>query len=172
MTLKELKTKCNDFMHKPVFPKLLIVAGAAAMLLVLLSDKDDKKNTKAQADVNPSFGVSDAYTEQTEQRLSVILSSIEGVGKAQVFVTVGSTEEYVYADEKKITSSGSENNYVILDDGSGKKALVEKIENPCLNGVVIVCEGGDDPKICEKIYCAVSTALNIPTNRIYVAEMK
>ena len=26
--------------------------------------------------------------------------------------------------------------------------------------------------ICEKVYKAVSTALNIPTNRIYVADMK
>ena len=69
-------------------------------------------------------------------------------------------------------ASQTENGYVIIDKGSEKEALVKKINNPSISGVVIVCEGGDDPKVCEKLYKAVSTALNIPTSKIYVAEMK
>jgi stage III sporulation protein AG len=49
---------------------------------------------------------------------------------------------------------------------------VKKIQTPEISGVVIVCEGGGKSKVCEKIYRAVSTALGIPTTKIYVAEMK
>lgn len=172
MKLNELKSRLNELMHKPGFPKLLIAVGAAAMLLILFSDSPSDKKTPSQAEVNADFAVSDSYADLTEKRLSEILSSIEGVGKTNVLIGIGSTEEYVYAQEKKITSSGSETSFVILDKGSGKEALTEKINNPYISGIVIVCEGGDDPRICEKIYNAASTALNIPTNRIYVTEMK
>ncbi len=90
----------------------------------------------------------------------------------QVMLTVSSTEEYVYAETVKRGTSQAENSYVIIDKGSQKEALVKKVNNPSIKGVVIVCEGGDDPRVCEKIYKAVSTALDISTSRIYVAEMK
>ena len=61
---------------------------------------------------------------------------------------------------------------MIIDNGSKKEALVKKIQTPEISGVVIVCEGGGKSKVCEKIYRAVSTALGIPTTKIYVAEMK
>ena len=100
------------------------------------------------------------------------LETIEGVGKANVMLTLTSTEEYVYAETIKQGSDKSENDYVIIDKGSQKEALLKKINNPVISGVVIVCEGGDDPRICERIYKAVSTALDISTGKIYVAEMK
>lgn len=77
-----------------------------------------------------------------------------------------------FAEEYKNTSGGSESEIVIIDNGSQKEALLKKINVPEVSGIVIVCEGGDDPKICEKVYKAVSTALKIPSSRIYVAEMK
>ena len=98
--------------------------------------------------------------------------SIEGVGKAKVLVNVSSTEEYVYAEEFKQGLSSTENEIVIIDSGSSKEALIKKVKIPEISGIVIVCEGGDDPKVCEKVYKAVSTALKIPSSRIYVAEMK
>jgi stage III sporulation protein AG len=112
------------------------------------------------------------YISSTEEKLGEILSAIEGVGKTQVLVNVSSTEEYVFAEEYKQGSSVAESSIVTIDSGSDKTALVKKVNTPDVSGIVIVCEGGDDPKICEKIYKAVSTALNIPTSRIYVAEMK
>ncbi len=173
MTVKDYIDKFKEFSQKPIFPKVLISLGIALMLIILLSDfSGDDGKEQSQSDVNADFLTADTYTRQTEEKLNSILAEIEGVGKTKVLISVSSTEEYIYAEEYRHGSSQTENSIVIIDKGSEKDALIKKVNNPDISGIVIVCEGGDDPKICEKVYKAVSTALNIPTNRIYVAEMK
>ncbi|MGN0586263.1 MAG: stage III sporulation protein AG [Oscillospiraceae bacterium] len=171
MKLSELTDKIKELPKKEYFPKLLIGAGIAVMVLIMLSGMQDKEETPSTSEVNADFLTADTFTRQTEEKLEEILAEIDGVGKARVLVNVSSTEEYIYAEEIKQSADRTENSYVLMGSGD-KQALVKKVENPPVSGIIIVCEGGDDPKICEKIYKAVSTVLNIPTNRIYVAEMK
>lgn len=172
MNKNEIKNKLKDFTQKPVFPKMLIAAGLLIMMLIIFSDSFDKKEEDGISRINADFSTSDKYSQEAEERLSEILSSIEGVGKVKVLINIISTEEYVYAEEYRQSTGSTENEIVIIDEGSSKEALVRKVKIPEVGGIVIVCEGGDDPKVCEKVYQAVSTALKIPSNRIYVAEMK
>lgn len=165
--------KLKEFLKKPAFLKAAMAAGALMIILILVSDISDNKSKKnIRTDSELGFTSSEIFAEETESRLREILAEIEGVGRADVMLTITSTEEYVYAETIKQGTSQTENGYVIIDNGSQKEALVKKINNPAISGAVIVCEGGDDPRVCEKIYKAVSTALNIPTSKIYVAEMK
>lgn len=154
------------------FPMLIILTGITVMLLIMFSGSDENDNTAAKSEDGDVFFVSDNFTAYSEKKITELLSSIEGVGKNKVMVTLSGTEEYVFAEEVLENDSRRENSYVIYDRGNGKEALVRKVNNPCVNGIVVVCEGGDDPKICEQVYRVISTAFNIPTNRIYVAEMK
>lgn len=176
--MNELMEKLRDISKKPIFLKAAMAVGVLAIVLILISDlsggkgSDGKKSAETGEDVPVAFGYSDVYADSMDEKLCELLMSIEGVGKAQVMLTVSSTEEYVYAETVKRGTSQAENSYVIIDKGSQKEALVKKVNNPTIKGVVIVCEGGDDPRVCEKIYKAVSTALDISTSKIYVAEMK
>ncbi len=166
--------KTKEFVKKPLFLKIAIGAGLILMLLIAFLDFSPPEEEGRSSDVNTdtAFLSADLYAVQMESRLKDLLESIEGVGKANVLLTISSTEETVYAETFKQGASQAENSYVIIDKGSQKEALVKKINNPAISGVVIVCEGGDDSRICEKIYYSVSTALNIPTNKIFVTEMK
>ncbi|MCM1328570.1 MAG: hypothetical protein NC253_03940 [Ruminococcus sp.] len=173
--MQEIIGKIKELAKKPAFLKAAVGAGILAMILILVSDFNGGEEEQKRSDVGVtgiSFTSAELYAGETEKRLCETLTEIEGVGKAKVMLTITSTEEYVYAESVKSGDSRTENSYVIIDKGSQKEALVKKINNPAISGVVIVCEGGDDPKVCERIYNAVSTALNIPTNKIYVAEMK
>lgn len=172
--MTDMINKIKELAKKPFFLKAAVAAGLLMIILILVSDfKGEEEKERADADVNVlSFTSAELYADETEKRLCETLTEIEGVGKAKVMLTITSTEEYVYAESVKSGASQTENSYVIIDKGSQKEALVKKINNPAISGVLIVCEGGDDPKVCERIYNAVSTALNIPTNKIYVAEMK
>ncbi len=171
--MTEMINKIKELAKKPVFLKASVAAGLLMLILILVSDFNGEKNERSDTDIKDiSLTSAELYADETEKRLCETLMEIEGVGKAKVMLTITSTEEYVYAESVKIGASQSENSYVIIDKGSQKEALVKKINNPAISGVVIVCEGGDDPKVCERIYNAASTALNIPTNKIYVAEMK
>lgn len=172
--MTDMINKIKELAKKPFFLKAAVAAGLLMIILILVSDfKGEEEKERSDADVNVlSFTSAELYADETEKRLCETLTEIEGVGKAKVMLTITSTEEYVYAESVKSGTSQTENSYVIIDKGSQKEALVKKINNPAISGVLIVCEGGDDPKVCERIYNAVSTALNIPTNKIYVAEMK
>lgn len=172
--MQEIIDKIKELAKKPVFLKAAAAAGLLMIILILLSDsKGKEEKERSDADVNVlSFTSAELYADETEKRLCEILMEIEGVGKAEVMLTITSTEEYVYAESIKSGASQTENSYVIIDKGSKKEALVKRVNNPAISGVVVVCEGGDDPRVCERIYNAVSTALNISTNKIYVAEMK
>lgn len=173
MTMQEMINKLKELAKKPIFLKAAVAVGVLMIILILVSDFKGEDKKGFENDVKDiSFTTSELYADETEKRLCETITEIEGVGKAKVMLTITSTEEYVYAESVKSGASQTENSYVIIDKGSQKEALVKKINNPAISGVVIVCEGGDDPKVCERIYNAVSTALNIPTNKIYVAEMK
>ena len=173
MKINEMFVKFKDLTRKPEFLKCAVAVGVITMLLILVSDfsKDDTSRSEiSNSTIN--FDSSDVYSDEIEKKLCKLLETVEGVGNADVMLTLRSTEEYIYAETFRQGSSQSENDYVIIDKGSQKEALLKKINNPAISGVVIVCEGGDDPRVCERIYKVVSTALDISTSKIYVAEMK
>ncbi|MCH5350175.1 MAG: hypothetical protein J1E40_12680 [Oscillospiraceae bacterium] len=171
--MREILDKLSELIKKPMFLKAAMAVGVLMIIIILISDlSGDEKKEVTRTDNEIGFASSELYANATQERLRVILTEIEGVGKAEVMLTITSTEEYVYAETIKRGASQAENGYVIIDKGSQKEALVKKINNPAISGVVIVCEGGDDPRVCEKVYKAVATALDISTSKIYVAEMK
>lgn len=160
--------------------RIAVILGIAAIGLILLSEFLPQKSTAKSAAQTDSAIDTESFRLDTEQKLSEILSKINGVGKVEVMLTVSGTEEYVYAEEVKQSSSNEsektsaqrENSFVLLDSGGEKEALVKKIISPQINGVVIVCEGGGSARVCESIYRSVSTVLGIPTNKIYVTQIK
>lgn len=172
MKKDEILKSLKEFSQKPIFPKVMIAIGLIFMVIIVFADFSGENDKENVSDVDADFRTADEYVECAERRLSEVLMSIEGVGKAKVLVNIASTEEYIYAEEFKQGSSSTENEIVVIDRGSAKEALIKKVKIPEISGIVIVCEGGDDPKVCEKVYKAVSTALKIPSSRIYVAEMK
>lgn len=108
-----------------------------------------------------------------ENQLKRILEKIDGVGKADVMVTVVGTEEYIYEEEKIKTGendSSEEKQYVIIGSNGDKQALLKKIVSPEISGVVIICEGGDSNIIKERVYNTISAVLNISSQKIYVTK--
>lgn len=161
--------------------KLILAAGIIGILLIMLSEfipNSDKSNdnVKQSEETGISSDDTDEYKNQIESEITEILSKINGVGECEVMVTVEGTTEYVYAenlseyndsDGDKV-SGKHENNVVMVEQNGEKQALVKKIIKPKINGVVIVCEGGDDLKVSERVLKAASTALNISASRICV----
>ena len=147
-----------------------VIAGICGMLLIAFGGEKPAKST------DKGTYSAEEYRICEEKRLTELLTRIDGVGKAELMLTLEGERSYVYAQEYKTDSSEdsvrSENKIVIVDGNDSREALTENIRNPAVSGVVIVCEGGDDPKTCERIYRAVSTAMNVPTSRIYVAKLK
>lgn len=160
--------------------KIIVIIGFVGIALIFFSSvfsKNDDKGYSEEAADMVSMDTQD-YKKQIESELKEILSRIDGVGKVSVMITIEGTTEFVYAEEIQqstdVDTNGTSTEYqsevVVIDAGEGKNALVRKIIKPQINGVIIVCEGGDNVRVCEKVIKAVSSVLNLSTNRICVAK--
>ena len=61
---------------------------------------------------------------------------------------------------------------VIVDNGGGaRSALVQTEIEPTVKGVVVVWEGGGDILVQTRVTEAITTVLNIPSNRVCVTKL-
>ena len=158
--------------------KLIAFTGILAIALIFLSEiLPSKKSDKQEAlPENNSKDYSNGYAEKTEQKLSELISSIKGAGKAKVLLSVEGSEEYIYAEEQSGSrqDNGTEleeknQSKPILTERSGsKEAVIKKVIAPRFNGALVICEGGGDPSVKERIIRAVSAALDLPASKICV----
>jgi stage III sporulation protein AG len=185
--LFDFKNIASKFSGKKATAILLIV-GFVGIALIFLSDCLHTSSAGSQQ-TQSSSDTSNAFETQTENRLEGIIGQINGVGRVKVLVTVESGVENIYETDNKSStgktqneggSSGqtqqngsSESSHVIIDDsGGGQEALLTKQLQPEILGVVIVCDGGNNPEVKESVIDSVSTALNLPTNRISINKMQ
>lgn len=181
--MKNLKLKIPDKIKNKFCGlkniKFLVMLGFAGMFMILFSEFSGKSEDKEKKTSDSDMSVSD-YAADMGKQLENILRKIEGVGKVSVMLTVDGTEEYIYVREEKESilqdndskSSETENKYILVQNNGNKEALVKKVINPEISGVVVVCEGGDTSSVREKVYNAVSVSLGIPSNRIYVDSLE
>ncbi len=115
--------------------------------------------------------------ENLEDRLTEILTQMEGVGKARVLLTEASGAETVYqTDEDSTTSdaSGSLRRETVILSGENREetGLVRRVNPPAYLGAVVVCQGADRPSVKLAVVEAVSNATGISADRITVLKMK
>lgn len=150
---------------------LLAVLGVALVLLSgsLSSGSTSKSETTTARDY-------DAYVADLEGRLQKTVASMDGVGSCKVMITLEKSGENVYAtnsESKRDADSGSsKEDYVLYDQDSGESPLLLSAYLPNVQGVAVVCTGGDDPAVREKITATVASLFGIPTNRISVSKLK
>jgi stage III sporulation protein AG len=169
---EKISAYLKNLWKDPKFLKYAAIFAGVLILILALSEivGGGTSPPKTTETVSEKFSDADAYADSLEAKLTALISEIEGVGKAEVMVTVGSTERYIYAKEGRSSGTGSQNEIVIIDNGAGDTALTESVVKPEITGVVIVCEGGDDARVAEKVVMAVKTALGIGASKIYVTE--
>lgn len=165
---------------------LAILVGGLGILLILLSEflpssKEGQSDQISADSTEASLLYAQAYRKEEEARLEAILSRLEGVGQAYVYLTVSCTEEVVYAKEESLEQSDAgdearktysrDEKYVIIDNKDGRQALVTKTLTPKVGGVVVLCQGGGKPVVAERVANAVSKALELSPGKVYVAPL-
>jgi len=124
----------------------------------------------------PEFGstktenqTSQAYDEYSdEERLSEILSTVNGAGKVSVMITYFGTSSYDLSFEEKNSDTTKERS-AILDNGT---PFIKGKTYPTVKGVIIVSKGANLPSVRESLTSAASAILNVPSYRVCVLEGK
>ncbi len=180
--------KIREFFRRDRKRVWLVLAGIGGVLLFLCSGLFGEKTASAPIEdpsAKPAAGLTNReYEELYQQKVSALVEQIAGVGKSQVTVTLDTGVEYVYVKEEKQNSNNqespdgesstraeSESKTLLVEDQNGRKtALLRTTKEPKVRGVVVVCEGGGDVRVAERVTEAVSAALGIGSSRICVTE--
>ena len=116
-----------------------------------------------------------------QEDIKKMVTEITGSKKVNVVITLENSISYSYADTREETSAAEskENGdssdmqikagYITLENADGgEEALLVTAKMPEIRGVAIVCEGGDNSLLNEKIKNTVTAALNITSKRVYI----
>lgn len=149
----------------------LILLGCLGLLLILIGSlgrSGAEKEANGQDFSKDSSAL--AYMEQVENRIRTITEQITGSDDLSVLVTVKGGPEYVYVSNEK-ADGAKEYITVRKENGAGELILVKEIY-PEIEGVSVVCRGGDSAEIKAKLISVISTALGISSNRICIVGAK
>ncbi len=179
-TVKKLIKKISEgtqLSKKRLFAVAFLLIGAVALILSEIT----KSEPIADAVTTTVAAYSaDDYVSELENRLTSIISSIEGAGETKVMITLESGSEEIYLHDydygENIDPNGKniverKDEYVIIDGESGEKGIVVKIAEPKIRGVAVVCKGGDSDIVRVRIIEAVTALLDISAACVSVAKM-
>lgn len=173
-----LANKVDNLLKKFINAKdkkqIIVVFGIIGVLLILLSEfvpsqtSDSVKSDKCTYDYTE-------YSEQLEKKTTDFISSIDGVGKCKVMITLEVTDENVYAkniDETKENGSYSKKSeYVLYEENNNDTPILVKQYFPKVKGVAVACAGGDDVVVREKIISGISSLFGISSTKISVSKI-
>ena len=127
------------------------------------------------------------YAEYLEHKLEQVLGQMEGVGKVSVMVTVADQGEDIIEKDKtehtstvtntdsgsmEMTTEKESGEETVYEESGGEKApYVSKEILPEIEGVLVVAEGGDSPRIVSDISDAVKALFQVEAHRIKVVKM-
>ena len=176
-------SRASAFLKGGKGTKVIVALGLAGMGLILLSNfwpaKSGSQPKTAQL-------TAEEFTVQLEKKLTELVGSLEGAGESKVMVTLENGVEYVYATQDKVNTNevqdtdgdsnkltqqnDSEKEIIVVDTENGRQGLLVTEIQPTVKGVVIVCEGGDNAAVQQRITQAITTALNLSSSRVCVTK--
>lgn len=170
--------------------KIILIAIAGIILLVTnFSEwKNSSSKVKEKEEKSVQTGQNDAYVEALENKLVHILENVDGVGRAEVMITLKSSKESVLnkdisedaqteeekgGETQKINRSQKKEEETILSDRSGNSApyVVKELE-PEISGIVISCEGAENKVVAASVSEAAQVLFGISANHIKVLKME
>ena len=147
----------------------LAIGAIFGVLLLLFGSLAGERRSETETVSEEALRDPEAYAHELETRVVEICSGVKGAGKVSATVTLRGGYRAVYATDAKNSSSGYQSATVLVGSGSTEEALLVCYENPEIAGIGIVCEGGDDAAVRERIISLVSATFSIGTNKIFVA---
>lgn len=177
MEMKGLKEKLQK--DKKIL--IILMLGVLGILLLLGSEVFDNEKTTNTNDYIESSLDTNKYNQALEQKLSELISEIDKAGRTKVFISLESTEEYVFIANESVDRendlererNNSDIKYVIINDNnsSSQKGIAKKIILPKVIGVAIVCEGGDLPVVRQNISDIITSIFDISSTKVSIVKM-
>ena len=155
----------------------LVLVVVCGMLLLFLSysgedGTPDTESVDSQETVSDE-GTLEEYKQAREEELKELLQKVDGVGKAEVMITLKASNEKVTLKDNTNKGETNEEKTVLVEnsDRDSSPYIIQEKE-PEIEGIVIVCQGGYDSVIKREITDAVSALFSIESHKIKIMKSK
>ncbi|CCX88377.1 putative stage III sporulation protein AG [Clostridium sp. CAG:590] len=157
----------------------------------LTGNRKKQKSTKtgtSQQTQQKKIQEKDAYITALENKLEQTIEGMEGAGKVDVMITLKdngekildknqpyeSEEETNTEENKESKKNRIQNNQetVLVETEGNTEPIIVRELYPDIEGVVVVCEGGDNSALTVKIKEAVQALFSIDAHKIVVCKSK
>ena len=142
-------------------PAIILVMALVGVALLLFGGMTDREKS---ADTSDMAAELERYAETVETKIYELCSRVDGVSGVSVAVSFECGFEYVYARES------GEGKYLVVGSGSSESAVRVTEKMPIISGIGIVCKGGGDPRIQNKLINLISATFGVGSNKIYITE--
>lgn len=193
---KEILDGMKGRLKLPKKNQLLILLLAGILLVVIALPASGKKN----GEVSQSGGKSsekaetggmktdEEYERHLEQRISRALEYVQGVGKAEVMITLKSSGQKIIEKDQKSSSQASQEEdsqggtrtkedkswdktSIYRQDSNGSQSpYVSKELTPEIEGVLVIAQGGDNAVVVQNITEAVQALFGVEAHKIKIMK--
>ncbi|MBA4701609.1 MAG: stage III sporulation protein AG [Ruminococcus sp.] len=192
---KEILRQLKDKSRLPGKNQLLILLLVGILLVVIVIPTSDKKTADITGNAdspgntgtsNPNFD--EEYEQYLEKRISRTLEYVQGVGKAEVMITLKSSGQKVVEKDQQSSSQTTEEEdssggtrsvrdnttdktsiYEQSSDGS-QSPYVSKELTPEIEGVIVIAQGGDNAVVVQNITEAIQALFGVEAHKIKIMK--
>lgn len=153
---------------------LLLLVG---LLLLVIALPVSEPESEEREETESGTVTEEDYASMAESKLETILAQMEGAGKVKVMITLSSSSEKIVEKDEETSkdetqSTSSETTVYEETADRGQTPYVSKELTPAVEGVVVLCEGGDEPVVVQQITEAVEALFSVESHKIKVVKMK
>lgn len=170
--------------------QILILFLAGILLLVISIPAETQPDTSfpaAEAETEKPTKLYVSKTQELEQKLETILSSVSGVGKARVMITLKSDGKKIVEKDREESSQtqesyensgmsseckSSENTVLQRDNNGVETPYVSEALEPEIDGVLVIAQGADSQQTISEITQAVMALFGVEAHKIKVMKME
>jgi len=131
-----------------------------------------------------------SYERKQELRLKEVLQQVDGVGKAEVMITLQASAELVIekdtsSDRQRIEEEDAQGgSRLTTEDIQSEETIYQESENgarnpyvvkqmePKVEGVIVIAQGGDNPQVKQNILEAVQALFSVEAHKIKIMKME
>lgn len=195
-----LKSENQKKIKRPKKDQLVILLLFGVLLLVIAipvepkKEKQEEKETMQEGE-SALEGTkeplsADSYERQQEERLKEVLEKVEGVGRAEVMITLRASAQKVVEKDapsrsQRVEETDSQGGnrttqenereettvYEEGNDGVRTPYVIQELE-PAVEGVIVIAEGGGNPAVKQNILEAVQALFPVEAHKIKIMKME
>lgn len=189
---KEMLEQMRENKKLPKKNQLLLLLLIGILLVVIAwptADKEQEASSGKEEEVpGGSSSTQEAYEEYLESRIASALEYVEGVGRAEVVITLKSSAQKII--EKDQTSSGqtiseedanggvrttedqsSDHTSVYEQRSDGTQTPYVSMElTPEIEGVLVIADGGDNAVVVQNITEAIQALFGVEAHKIKIMK--